>query len=307
VAEQRALLDLHDRQDGLQPRRLLGRALRGGQADAGAFLDARGEVGARELRIHRQAHPQRVLRLVGARMVAADVLVDHAQVEPEVVGAVAAAEHAAREHEAVVRALHIAGRRIQLGRLRRHARAVALPVQQRAARLAEVAHEDLAQALGVFRRHGHAVAAAPVGGAGPGVAGLHGDGPALEVFLAALELGRAGLGAAVGVHDEHAAVPVLRNGDPVERAGAVFTGVAARGVWHLRRAGRGLGACPGMPGMPRARTASAPRRARRKGREGREGRKGEARARQSFFQWRTPNSSAAFDPSGGNEGRERRC
>ena len=43
-------------------------------------------------------------------------------------------------------------------------------------------HEDGAQPLGVFGRHRDAVAAAPVGRAGPGVAGFHGDGPALQVF-----------------------------------------------------------------------------------------------------------------------------
>lgn len=218
-------------------------------------------------------------------MVAADVLVDHAQVEPEVVGAIAAAEHAAGEQQAVVRRFGAAGRRIELRRLRRHARAVALPVQQRAVRLAEMAHEDPAQALGVFRRHGHAVAAAPVGGSGPCIAGLDGDGPALQVFLAALQLGRAGLGAAVRVHHENAAGvagPVLRNRDPVEGAGAVFTGVAVGRFGHGRGAGGGLGAGGrGLCMHARRRTQQC---------EG----CGSREAGESFFQWRTPSSSAAF-------------
>ena len=130
----------------------------------------------------RQAHPQRVLRLVGPRMVAADVLVDHAQVEPEVVGAVAAAEHAAGEQHAVVgaglavRPAHTARPPSRPRRRRSSGRAAACGAAGRSA------HENLAQALGVLGRHRHAVAAAPVGRAGPGVAGLHRDGPALQVL-----------------------------------------------------------------------------------------------------------------------------
>ena len=103
-------------------------------------------------------------------------------------------------------------------------------------------HEDAAQPLGVFGGHRDAVAAAPVGRAGPGVAGFHGDGPALQVFGGAFRLRWPGVGrAAVGVHDQHAAVPLRGKGDPVERSLAVFAGVAARFGGHFGRTGAGLG------------------------------------------------------------------
>jgi hypothetical protein len=79
VGGDRSLGDLEHIHDRLHLALLLGRAYPSAQAS----LHARVELLARQLRVLGQPHPQRVLRLVGLRVVVAEVLVDDAQVEAE--------------------------------------------------------------------------------------------------------------------------------------------------------------------------------------------------------------------------------
>ena len=102
MRQHRALRDADHVDDGLQLARLLGVRCAAGLRTP-RHSSTRAASSARvSLLSGRQPHPQRVRRLIRLRMVAAQVLVDHAQVEPEVVGARAAAEHAAGQQHRVV-------------------------------------------------------------------------------------------------------------------------------------------------------------------------------------------------------------
>jgi hypothetical protein len=201
--------DLQHVDDGLQLARLIGRALRRGLAHAQALVGAGGQLGAGQLAVGGQADGQRVGRLVGPRVVVAQVLVDGAQVQPEVVGG-GPGHHAAGQQHAVP------GLGVHLGRARGHHAAPRLPVQQRAPRLGHVVDEDAAHALGVFGRRGDGKAALAEHRPGPGMALLHGDGPALDVFVGAGGSALAQRRAAVRVHHQHAA-PLGRHHDQVVR------------------------------------------------------------------------------------------
>ena len=234
MADQRALGDAHDRDQGVQPLLLLGAAQRGSQAHAEAGVNAPGQLGARERAAGWQALPQRIRGLIWRGVVVAQGLVHHAQVEPELVRPRAAAEHAAGEQHRVVT------RRVGLSGDGGHACAPALAVQQRDTRLGDQLGEQAAQALGVFGRSTHRHAALPVGRAGPGMASAHHDGPALQVLRAALGAWFAEFGAAVGMQHEHAA-PCGRHRDPVVRAGGVGAGQAVGVGGQAGGAGRGCG------------------------------------------------------------------
>jgi hypothetical protein len=86
VADDRVLGNAHYIDDGLRATRLLGRTLRGRLVQTEAVVHARSEIGIAQLAVVRQAHPQRVLRFIGPRVVVAQILVDHPEVEPEIVG-----------------------------------------------------------------------------------------------------------------------------------------------------------------------------------------------------------------------------
>jgi hypothetical protein len=86
VADQRALGDPDRVEDRGQVGLLLLGALRHGLAHAGAGVHALGQLRTRQLCIHGQAPPERVLGFIGLRVVLADPLVDHAQVQAEVIG-----------------------------------------------------------------------------------------------------------------------------------------------------------------------------------------------------------------------------
>jgi hypothetical protein len=116
MADERSLGDTDHVEQGLQVAALLLAALRARTADPGAGFDTRLELGAAHLAIRRQSLPHRVRRLVGSRMIAADRLVDDAQVKSEIVRTRAAAEHAAGEQDRVVgRPAREIARRVGLG------------------------------------------------------------------------------------------------------------------------------------------------------------------------------------------------
>ncbi len=236
VAQDVALRNLDHLGDRSDLAGLLGAALGRGLVQRQAVVDAPGQLGLVQRAAGRQAAPQRVRRLVGARMVVAQLLVDHAQIQPEVIGAGAAGQHAAAQQQAVIGL----ARGVHLGGLGRHAGAPGLAVQQGQLGPGDMLDEDAAQALGVLGRGPHRHPALAEAGTGPGIAGARHDGPALQVLLDTLHGRRAKKGAAMAVQHQ-LALPVRGNGDQVEGAGTVLATQAAGVGRHAAGAGPGLG------------------------------------------------------------------
>ena len=165
--------------DHLELARLLGAALGGGQTQPQAFLAALRQILGGHRTIHRQPHPQRVLGFVGSRVILAQVLVDHPQIESEIVGARAAGQQAVGQQYPVV-GLTLGE---QFGFLGGDTAAPGLPVQNRQLRPGDILNEDAAQALGVFGGGGHRHAALTKARASPGITGTWHDRPALEILL----------------------------------------------------------------------------------------------------------------------------
>ena len=246
VAEHRRGRNADDLGQRVQLAPLFGRALRGRLVQAQAVVDAAAQVSLRHAPAGRQALPQRVGGFTRARMVAAQRLVHHPQVEPELVGLAAAGQHAAGQQHRVVRAPAGGVTGVGFGGLGGHAGAPRLAVQQRAARRTHLLHEELAQPLGVFGGGAHRHAALAEAGAGPGIAGARHDGPALQVFHRAGQRGRAQRRAAMRMQHQVAlaGLPAGRQRDQVEGAGRVAAAEAAgarRLLQHVGRAGHRRG------------------------------------------------------------------
>ena len=89
---------IEERLVGAHATHLLGCALCRRLAHAEAVVDARRKLGAAQFAVGGQAHPQRVLRFIGPRMVVAQILIDHPEVEPEIVGGRAGDDTAGQQH-----------------------------------------------------------------------------------------------------------------------------------------------------------------------------------------------------------------
>ncbi|MNR11963.1 hypothetical protein D3C85_1282880 [compost metagenome] len=101
MADQLVLLDADDVEDIGQPLFLFRRALGLRQADAGAGLHPLRQLGAGHAGAVGQPLPERILDLVGFRMVLAIVLIDSAQVGPEPVGLGPTRQNPAGQDDAV--------------------------------------------------------------------------------------------------------------------------------------------------------------------------------------------------------------
>ena len=254
MARQAALGDGDCRLNRFQAQALLLAALTGRQINARAIVHAAFQLGAAQTAVGRQALPQRVLRLAWQRVVAAVKLVNSPQIEAHRIGIHAATQHGAGEQYAVKRRpsllIHTLAAKA-LGRNGCNAAAITLPMQEHAARLAKLRHEPGAQVFHVLRRHGHAVTAAPVTGARPGVTRARHHGPAGSVFLHPFDRRFAQARPAMRMHHGHAlrGLPACGQDGHQVCAGLADRSKAARIGGHMLGAGYGLRL--GRPGAGR--------------------------------------------------------
>src|SRR5262245_57385324 len=135
MAKEQSLREAHDAKD-VGKILLLLRAARGRRhGEPGAFVDQRLNVLERHLGAGRKAVPERILRLVGARQVLAIILIDHAQIEAEVVGARRADDEAAVEEGAIIGAAAVRLLELLFDQLRADEPAIGGTMQDGATRL----------------------------------------------------------------------------------------------------------------------------------------------------------------------------